>query len=313
MPQVSIVIAAYNAEGYLDETIASVVGQSFRDWQLLIVDDGSTDATAHIAETYAGLDGRIRLLQQANAGVAAARNNGLRNADPETWAVMFLDADDVLEPDALEILTNALRARPQAVGSHGQARFIDAAGTPIRVGEAEAWGRKRYALVDGKIVAWPVDRPTNLAVLVLLNRMRTPGSVLVRRQQVEAIGGFDTDPRVRIAEDYDLWLRLACLGDFVFIDRVVISYRLHQQNASGSLRRTDEARWFVHNKLAQSPDITDEQRRLARAGLRHARLLGSRHRFAWSLASLSRGRLLTAANQARHAVVDLAHGLRQRA
>jgi GT2 family glycosyltransferase len=184
---------------------------------------------------------------------------------------------------------------------------VDAGGVPIRRGEAEAWGRDRHALINRRIVAWPVERPTTLAVLVLLNRMRTPGSVLVRREIVAAIGGFDTDPRARIAEDYDLWLRLACRGDFVFVDRVVISYRVHDQNASGNLRRTDVARWYVHNKLAQSQDITEAQRRLVRDGLRYARLLGSRYWFRWAFKSLCRGQALTAINQARHGVVELAH------
>jgi glycosyltransferase involved in cell wall biosynthesis len=307
MPEISIVVPAYNAERYLATTLESVRVQTMANWELIVVNDGSTDATSRIAAQFAALDRRIRVLEQPNSGVAAARNTGLFSANADSWAIMFLDADDVLETDALALLSTALRAHPDAVGAHGQARFIDTSGEPIRPGEAEAWGRKRHALVNGRIVNWPVMRPTTLEVLVLLNRMRTPGSVLVSRELVASIGGFDTDPHVRIAEDYDLWLRLACRGDFVFIDRVVISYRVHEQNASGNLRRTDVARWYVHNKLAKSRDISPRQRHLVRQGLRFARLLGSRHWFTWSIRSLSRGQLLTAANQARHGLIEFAH------
>ena len=307
MPEISVVVPAYNAARYLAQTLESLCAQTLRSWELIVVDDGSSDDTMVIARHFALRDERISFRQQPNTGVAAARNAGLFAASPDAWAIMFLDADDVLEPNALAALSAALRAHPSAVGAHGQVRFIDDEGRPIRVGEAEAWGRERRALVDGKIVDWPPHLPTTLAVLILLNRMRTPGCVLLRRALVESLGGFDPDPRAAIAEDYLLWLRLACRGDFVFLDQLVLAYRLHEQNASGNLRKTDVARWYVHRKLATGEDVTEEQRELLKQGLRYARLLGSRDWFSWSKDSLRKRRLFVAANQGRHALVELLH------
>ncbi len=287
MPEISVVVPAYNAARYLAQTLESLCAQTLRSWELIVVDDGSSDDTMVIARQFALRDERISFRQQPNAGVAAARNAGLFAASPDAWAIMFLDADDVLEPNALAALSAALRAHPSAVGAHGQVRFIDDEGRPIRVGEAEAWGRERRALVDGKIVDWPPHLPTTLAVLILLNRMRTPGCVLLRRALVESLGGFDPD--------------------FVFLDQLVLAYRLHEQNASGNLRKTDVARWYVHRKLATGEDVTQEQRELLKQGLRYARLLGSRDWFSWSKDSLRKRRLFVAANQGRHALVELLH------
>ena len=307
MPEISVVVPAHNAQRYLAQTLESVCAQTFTAWELILVDDGSSDDTMVIVQQFAIRDERIVWRQQPHAGAAAARNTGLHAASQGAWAIMFLDADDLLEPDALATLSAALKAQPLAVGAHGQVRFIDSHGRPIRTGEAEAWASERRALIDGEIVDWPAFLPTTLAVLVLLNRIRTPGSVLLRRDVVTSIGGFDPDVQAAIAEDYLLWLRMACRGDFIFVDRLVLSYRLHEQNASRNLRKTDVARWYVHRKLAHAEDVTEEQRHLIRQGLRYARLLGSRDWFTWSRRSLNKGQLLLAANQARHAFVELLH------
>jgi GT2 family glycosyltransferase len=237
--------------------------------------------------------------------VAAARNWGLRFTAPSAWAVLFLDADDVLEPDALDILRARLEADPAAVGAHGQVRFISSQGDPIRHGEAEAWGRSRRALVDGQIVDWPAPLPTTLSVLVLLNRVRTPGCVLLRREAIESVGGFDTDHGLQVAADYDLWLRLACRGHFAYVDDVVLSYRLHEHSLSRNVRATNTVSRTVRKKLARSTLISREQRELATWGYRYSSLLRSSHWFRWAQDSIRRRRLGAAANQARHALVEL--------
>jgi glycosyltransferase involved in cell wall biosynthesis len=307
MPEISVVIPAYNAERYLALTVESVCAQTLTSWELIIVNDGSSDRTMVIAEQFAARDERIRVRQQTNAGVAAARNAGLSAAHRSASSIMFLDADDILSPDALETLAAALQAQPSAVGAHGQVQFIASDGRSIRPGEAEAWGRQRRALVNGKIVDWPLGCPTTLSVLILLNRMRTPGCVLLRRELVELIGGFDPDPRLAIAEDYGLWLRLACRGDFAFVDQVVLSYRLHEQNSSGDLRKTDARVRYALRKLARAQDINEEQRQLIKHGSRYSRLLGSKNWFAWAKKSLAHGDIRRAANQGRHAFGELLH------
>src|SRR4051812_12341186 len=114
MPEVSVVVPAYNAARYLAQTLESVRAQTFTAWELIVIDDGSSDDTLAVAQEFARRDQRISACRQANAGVAAARNAGLREANREAWAIMFLDADDVLESDALANLRAALRANPAA-------------------------------------------------------------------------------------------------------------------------------------------------------------------------------------------------------
>jgi glycosyltransferase involved in cell wall biosynthesis len=307
MPDISVVVPAYNAGQFLARTIQSVCAQSLSNWELLVIDDGSTDDTSVIAGEFVARDPRITYRYQNNAGVAAARNAGLCAADRRAWAILFLDADDVLEPDALEVLNATLQARPEALGAHGLVRFVDTQDRPIRPGEAETWGRERRALVHGRIVEWPVEQPTTLAVLVLLNRMRSPGCLLLRRAVVESVGGFDTDPKSAIAEDYGLWLRLACEGYFILVDKIVLSYRVHALNASGNINKMNVARWYVHKKLAHADYVSEEQRQLIKQGLRYSRLLGSKNWSTWAVNSLKEGHLLSAANQARHALIELLH------
>ena len=106
MPQVTVVIPAYNAEKYIEETFDSLRAQTLEDWEALIVDDGSTDATAQIAETASEADARFRLLRQENAGVSAARNHGLREA--QGTYILFLDSDDTLTADSLRAFCETL-------------------------------------------------------------------------------------------------------------------------------------------------------------------------------------------------------------
>lgn len=110
---VSIIVPAYNAENYIRECIGSVLGQSYAKWELLIVDDGSTDETPVICKEYAAKDSRIHVFSQIQGGVSAARNTGLRNASGEFIA--FVDADDFLPENSLEIRVHAIQGADLAV------------------------------------------------------------------------------------------------------------------------------------------------------------------------------------------------------
>src|SRR5258708_32275340 len=109
MPEISIVIPVYNGQQYLSDTIDSVRAQTFAGWELVIVDDGSTDGGVEIAQEYARADPRIRVVQQANAGIAGARNRGYAETDTEAVYVIFLDPDGLLQPYVREFLLSLLR------------------------------------------------------------------------------------------------------------------------------------------------------------------------------------------------------------
>ena len=144
---VSIIIPAYNAERYLAYTIESVLAQTLDSWELVIVNDGSDDTTAAIAGSHAIRDGRIRVVEQPNKGVAGARNRGFAEASTLSQYVAFLEDDDIWAQDALEALLSMLEAHPQLVAANGLSRVVDAQGQPIEPGELELWGRRRRGVV----------------------------------------------------------------------------------------------------------------------------------------------------------------------
>ena len=113
---VSIIMPAYNAEKYISETIKSILNQTCKDWELIIVDDGSTDATGLISDKYAASDARIKVLHQTNAGVCKARNTGISKASGELIA--FADADDILTPESLAVRVRLMDGADMAVAGY---------------------------------------------------------------------------------------------------------------------------------------------------------------------------------------------------
>jgi glycosyltransferase involved in cell wall biosynthesis len=308
---ISVVIPAYNGGRFIAQTIRSVQDQTFGDWELVVVDDGSADATASIVEGCSQLDPRVRLIRQENRGEAAARNRGLASICPEARFVIFFDHDDVWEPAALAALHAALVADPDAVGAQGLARFIDANGEPIEIGNAEAMGRSRRAIDDGRIVDWPGDAPTTFGVLILTPRVWTPGQVLLRREVVDRVGPFDavTD----WACDLDYWLRVTVHGHIVLIDDVVINYRRHAAAQSNHMRRVWRQIPRIYRKLLASPDLTAEQRTLVHLGYRLRHRENARLWLSWARDSVASRQLRKATGEVRHAGVEVARYLFARA
>lgn len=266
-PRISIVIPTHGAGGLLGATLDGVRSQTLDGWELTIVDDGSVDGTATVATAAARSDPRIRVVRQPRAGIAGARNRGLAESDPGSELAIFLDHDDVWKPTTLERLAAALDAQPGLVAAHGLARFVDADGRAVRTGELERQGRDRQGIERGRLVPWPPGRPTCFANLVYSDCVVSVGSLLARRSALRAAGPFDE--RAVPADDYDMWLRLARLGDFAFVDEVVLDYRLHAGMTSnrGPAPRGQGAA-YVRRKLARARENSPAQRRLARAGYR---------------------------------------------
>lgn len=233
-PLVSIVIPAYNAAPWLGMTVSSIFGQTMAHWELVIVNDGSTDATPTIADQLAGMEHRIKVLHQVNGGLCQARNAGYRLTDARSPYIIFLDADDLWENDALELLITELEAHPNCHASYGLARYIDFQGTLIQEGELEKYHRERWGVKDGKIFLWPDGEPTSFGVFALGDRITSVGAVMLRRSILDKVGTFTEE--LKFWEDWDLWLRICQQGPMHFFDKPILRYRRHTTNLSSNLK-----------------------------------------------------------------------------
>jgi len=196
-PIISVVIPTYNRAYCLRDAIDSVLTQSFRDFEIIVVDDGSTDGTNEVVKQYGD---RIRLIQQVNAGVSAARNTGIRAAKGE-W-IAFLDSDDTWEPDKLNVQVNDLLAVPSAV-----AHMVD---TIFIVSDQENISLFQLREMQEEYKKHPI-RVRPLCDVLLTGFF--PTTWILKRKAIESAGYFDT--ALRISEDTDLLSRVAMEGPFV--------------------------------------------------------------------------------------------------
>jgi glycosyltransferase involved in cell wall biosynthesis len=187
---VSVITPAWNAAAFLTETLDSVLGQTFTDWEMLVVDDGSSDETPHIVASYARRDARIRLLRQANAGPSAARNHAMREARGRFFA--FLDSDDRWAPTFLAAQLEVFERYPDTGLVTANGYFL---GGPFD-------GQSTRPLAAG----YPILPLTEL----IANESAVFIMTVFRREVFETIGGFDE--RQWRSEDYDFWLRAATAG-----------------------------------------------------------------------------------------------------
>lgn len=209
-PTVSVVIPTYGHGELVEATLDSVFAQSFRDFEIVVVNDGSPDDTADRLRPLAEA-GRIRYVEQANQGQGAARNRGLREARGELIA--FLDDDDLWPSDKLAWQVEALRRSPDAVMAYGY--------------HGKLHGESRLEVDD------PIPyRPSGQVwrEFRLRNWLLSPGQALMRADALRSLGGFD--PEIWGSDDWDLYVRLAARGSFVFEPRVALHYRIHGANAS---------------------------------------------------------------------------------
>jgi glycosyltransferase involved in cell wall biosynthesis len=272
-PETSIVIPTHGGR-FLRATVESVIAQSHPDWELIIVDDGSTDGTADVARALAAQDRRIRVVSQSNSGIARARNRGLVEISPGSTFVAVIDHDDLWLPDTLATFRRLLRDQPTAVAAHGMARSIDERDVEIPCTGQEGylpWNRR--AVTGGRVEMWPIERPTEFRVLAFEDCIVGTGSALIRRSALDRVGAFDW--RAEPADDYDLWVRLSRLGPIVYLNTVVMSYREHGDNRSlAPPPPRGRGSGYVRHKIITSPENTAEQRRIAIEGFRaHARML----------------------------------------
>jgi teichuronic acid biosynthesis glycosyltransferase TuaG len=199
---------AYNAADYIAESIESVINQTYKNWELMVVDDGSTDDTAVIVDGYRNTDSRVKYLYQQNGRQGKARNLGIKNSTGKYIA--FLDADDKWTPEKLSLQTEILNATPTIDLLFSQGFILnDTQVTDMNVDVKEIWARD------------------NVADFVHHNRIPIL-SVLVKKEVLEQVAGFSEKTDIQNVEDYHLWLKLLLTGkQFRSIPHRLFYYRVH--------------------------------------------------------------------------------------
>ena len=233
MSEVGVIIPCYNQERFIARAIESVRQQTYTDWKLVVVDDGSVDASAAVVAELAAKDPRIRLIRQENQGVSRARNRGFQELSDSAHFFLFLDADDMLHPEMLQTLTTYLKQHPQAGAVFCGFTRIDEHDHPIAAPQlfvAHAFvptllGFRRLGMdYQGKISFCTVMAdPVNL-----------PSNTLIRRQIFEEVGGWD-ESVPQPAEDRDLFMKIALFSELHVVPRPLVFYRIHGQQATKNL------------------------------------------------------------------------------
>lgn len=223
-PTASIVVPSYNATATLADTLRSLLAQTFGDFEVLVIDDGSTDGTLALAESFS--DPRIRIVSQANRGLAGARNSGIHHA--RGAFIGFCDADDLWLPEKLERHVAHLRSRPQVGLSYAGSILVDGGGRPIGVRQT------------------PKLRNIGAADVFCRNPIGNGSVAVFRREALDALAhrpirenerDWWFDERFRQSEDIEAWTRFALSGDWVIegIEGHLTLYRVHTGGLSANI------------------------------------------------------------------------------
>lgn len=220
--RVSVIIPTYNRAGYLREALDSVFAQTLPPWEVIVIDDGSTDDTLQVVNN---APGPVRFYQQAHQGVAAARNLGLRYAAGDLIA--WLDSDDLWEQNFLATVVPVLAHDGGPHGTYTGVTMIDAQGSTLQTSvHVESAGDLYAALVRDCFLATP--------------------SIVAKKACYDQVGGFD--PQFRISEDYDMWLRLAGRFRILGIPKPLVRIRVHATNTMSDVDALAEARLALIKK-----------------------------------------------------------------
>ncbi|BAY97879.1 glycosyl transferase family protein [Tolypothrix tenuis PCC 7101] len=231
MPLISVVIPVYNGEKTIKQTIKSVLNQTFNDFELIIINDGSQDKTLTIIQSIA--DKRIRLFSYPNAGLSVSRNRGLSHAVGKY--ISFIDADDLWTNDKLDSQIKILENNPNADIAYSWTDYIDEQGNFLCNGNHSTFNGNVYEK------------------LLISNFLENGSNPLITRQALVEVGGFDSS--LKSAEDWDLYLRLAARYLFVAVSSPQILYRVSETSMSANLLKMEDACLQVINRaFTQAPE-----------------------------------------------------------
>jgi len=218
-PKVSVIIPTYNRAKLLPRTINSVLNQTFQDFELIIVDDGSTDNTKEVIKGFQNKDERIKYVYQNNQGESGARNTGLRESQGEY--VAFLDSDDEWLPEKLEKELELFKRSDRKHLGFVSCNALIKKGDGIR-----EYKTPRYK--------------NNFKELLKRNFICSPSSVLIKNKVFNSVGVFDK--KLKIGPDWDMWIRIAREYDFDFVPEPLFKYYIHGNNITKTLSLSKKER-----------------------------------------------------------------------
>ena len=225
MPAVSVILAAYNAEKYLPEAVDSILGQTFRDFELLLIDDGSRDGTATIVADYGRRDSRVVPISRPNKGLTPTLNEGIARATAPLLARM--DADDAAEPTRFEKQVAYFNEHPECVCLGSRVTLIDPLGSPIKTTDHAT----DHATIDGGLIqgiGWSIVHP----------------AAMMRADAVRQVGGYRE--QFKTSQDLDLFLRLGEIGRLANLPEPLLRYRQHFESVANT--KADE-QWRVKSVI----------------------------------------------------------------
>lgn len=293
-PLVSIVLACYNSEKYLAQTVDSVLAQTYPHWELIAVDDCSTDQTAEMLKVYAQQDARVRPVFRTVRGgrPAVTKNTGLQHLLGRF--VAFIDHDDLYLPTKLEASVAGLLDYPEAVALFHELNFVDGDGL---IGERYLGNLLRDA-ADFFTETRPGEFLSSPRFFVF-QMLRYAGfhtiTTLIARDRLPPDFDLTFDTRYQVCDDTDLWIRLGLAGRVVYLDRSLARYRIHGGNITSNNVKLvkDITKLLEFNFAARVDRLTGDERRLLRLRLANAQAdlgwaqRGAGHRYA-ALAAYAR-------------------------
>lgn len=248
MPRISIIIPAYNRAQYIFETLESIFVQTFSDYEIIVIDDGSTDDTPGALQPLIDAQ-KIRYIYQENQGVSAARNHGIHLAEGELIA--FLDSDDLIHPEKLALQIAYLDVHPDAALVHSNFSRFDDQGNDLGYRDTAHLSGQVYPRI---LLDWSVLIP--------------PSVVMVRADALREAGDFDES--MAWAEDIDVWRRIAKKHPFGVVPETLTFMRIHGENASDAKIRSEAFAAFeryLRKAFAEDPDLSAGFQRRALAKL----------------------------------------------
>ena len=283
-PLVSVIVPAYNAKPYIEQTLDSLLNQSYPNLEIIVVDDGSRDGTALCVEVMARNHPHIRLIRQSNQGVAAARNRGIEESRGEL--IGPIDADDIWFPDAVTKLVNRLLESEPDVGvAYAWSVIIDENGLLD--------GRFRCSKIEGDV----------FGTLICHNFIGNASSTLIRRACLEKVGGYNEGFRAmgtQGCEDWDLYLRIAEEYQFKVVPEFLIGYRKSQTAMTSNFTvMADAHRRVIGRALQRHQSLPRALARLSTSNFYLYLAHDSHHRgqahesFRWLRQALTAGRSFT--------------------